>query len=321
MDTDIQKTGPISPLASAAELVSKDGNMDVAKLKELLDVQERWEANEAKKAFMVAMAEFKVTPPEILKDQTVSYKQTSYKHASLHNVTSCINKALSEHGLTASWVTSQDKEFIKVTCKITHIMGHSEETSLTAAPDTSGSKNPIQAIGSTVTYLQRYTLLALVGLATSDQDDDGAESGKNTPPALPTMTTENKHCLKAICAKLQESLPEGKVVDTDKVAKIMLGLNKGVYPSKLEKAPAAAAILISMKQPDSWAKETGSAADDAFAAYSKHYFKDIPLGHKISRERFNSCAEGCNVPVDGTSGAKWAIANIPLKNTLIETKG
>ena len=30
-----------SPLAAAASLVQKDGNMDVGKLKELLDVQER----------------------------------------------------------------------------------------------------------------------------------------------------------------------------------------------------------------------------------------------------------------------------------------
>ena len=60
-----------------------------------------------------------------------------------------------------------------VTCKITHVKGHSEETTLSAPSDTSGSKNAIQAIGSTITYLERYTLLALTGLATSEMDDDG----------------------------------------------------------------------------------------------------------------------------------------------------
>ena len=179
---DIQKTE--SPLMAAAELVKANGNMEVGKLKELLDLQERWEAGQAKKAYVQAMAEFKGKPPEILKDKTVEYQTskgtTSYKHATLHNVTSCINKALSEHGLTAAWVTSQDNGSVKVTCKITHIMGHSEETCLSAPPDTSGSKNAIQAIGSTVTYLQRYTLLALTGLATADQDDDGKASGTPT---------------------------------------------------------------------------------------------------------------------------------------------
>ena len=36
----------------------------------------------------------------------------------------------------------------------------------------SGSKNSIQAVGSTVTYLQRYTLLAVTGLAAKGQDSD-----------------------------------------------------------------------------------------------------------------------------------------------------
>lgn len=62
-----------------------------------------------------------------------------------------------------------------MTCKITHIQGHSEETTLLAQPDASGSKNAIQAMGSTITYLERYTLLALTGLATHE-DDDGKAS-------------------------------------------------------------------------------------------------------------------------------------------------
>jgi len=197
---EIQKTE--SPLTAAAELVKANGNMEVGKLKELLDLQERWDAGQAKKAYVQAMSDFKVNPPEILKDKTVGYKDVKYSHASLHNVTSCINKALSEHGLTASWVTSQDNGSIKVTCKITHILGHSEETCLSAPPDNTGSKNVIQAIGSTVTYLQRYTLLALTGLATYDQDDDGkAGASKETPKdkqneivdqAFFNFTTEHK---------------------------------------------------------------------------------------------------------------------------------
>ena len=176
MKSEIQKTE--SPLIAAAALVQQaDGKIDVDKLEALLEVQMQWEANEAKKAFVVAMSAFKENPPEILKDKTVNYSTskgtTSYKHATLHNVTSKINTELSKHGLTASWVTSQDNGSVKVSCKITHIQGHSEECCLSAPPDATGSKNVIQAIGSTVTYLQRYTLLALTGLATCGQDDDG----------------------------------------------------------------------------------------------------------------------------------------------------
>jgi hypothetical protein len=153
---------------------------DLDKLEKALALQERWEANQAKKAYHLAMAKFKANPPKIDKDREVafdtSHGKTRYSHASLFNVTEKINSALSEHGLSASWVTNQASDVISVTCRITHEKGHSEETTLSAKADTSGSKNPIQAIGSAITYLERYTLLALTGLATYEQDDDGQEA-------------------------------------------------------------------------------------------------------------------------------------------------
>ncbi len=142
-------------------------------LKELMELQERHEANEARKAYHEAMAQFKAHPPHITKDKAVSYGQTSYKHATLANVTDKISAALSQHGLSAGWQTQQSGQTITVTCTITHRLGHSESTSLSGEPDASGQKNKIQQVGSTVTYLQRYTLLALTGLATHEQDDDG----------------------------------------------------------------------------------------------------------------------------------------------------
>ncbi len=168
-----------SPIEVAAELLKIGDENQIANLDKILDIQERYDAMQAKKAYMEAMTAFKANPPKIIKDRKVSYRAgtgtTSYNHATLANVTDTINKSLSEHGLTASWVTQQNNGTITVTCKITHVMGHSESTCLTASPDNSGSKNPIQAIGSTVTYLERYTLLALTGLATYEQDNDGGE--------------------------------------------------------------------------------------------------------------------------------------------------
>ncbi len=248
--SEIKKTE--SPLANAAALVAANGNMEVGKLKELLELQERWDATQAKKAYVVAMSAFKANPPEIFKDKTVKYKEVKYSHSSLHNVTSCINKALSEHGLTASWVTSQDNGSVKVTCKITHIMGHSEETSLSAPPDNTGSKNVIQAIGSTVTYLQRYTLLALTGLATHDQDDDGATLGKNdTLPAKPTADEDK--ILTNICTAIKAQTK--KTADKSKVAAIFLS-ETGKYPQNPRRAKEAAQWVVSNHKEGEWTKQT-----------------------------------------------------------------
>jgi hypothetical protein len=146
-------------------------------IEKMMNLQERYDKSIAKKAYVSAMADFKKNPPKIEKDRHVQYNTSKgtvdYRHASLANVTEKISSALGENGLSASWITDQQNENIKVTCTITHELGHSESTSLSGAADLSGSKNAIQAVGSTISYLQRYTLLALTGLATHDMDDDG----------------------------------------------------------------------------------------------------------------------------------------------------
>ena len=162
-------------------------NADLEMVKQFMDLRDREEAREAKNAYTAAMAAFKLNPPEIEKDKQVGFDSkkpgvasTSYSHASLGNVSTRINKGLGEHKLSAAWKTEQGEGGITVTCTITHAMGHSESTSLKANADNTGNKNSIQAIGSTISYLERYTLLALTGLATKDMDDDAIGSDPDT---------------------------------------------------------------------------------------------------------------------------------------------
>ena len=177
-DKTLVEVGEYRPDRSPAALmmVAIEKNLDLDKVEKAMALQERWEANEARKAYHDAMAGFKAEPPEIEKDRHVKFQTakgtTEYRHASLANVTAKINAALSVHGLSAGWKVAQADKQITVTCTITHRLGHSESTSLSGSPDDSGSKNPIQAVGSTISYLERYTLLALTGLATHDMDDD-----------------------------------------------------------------------------------------------------------------------------------------------------
>ena len=171
MENEIVKQAPTDLINSAIQK-----GADLEQIEKLLELQFKWEANEARKAYNKAMAEFKSNPPKIDKDKKVGYStskgKVGYSHASLYNVVDKITAELSKHGLSASWRTEQNGQ-IKVTCRISHSMGHYEETSLSADADTSGSKNAIQAVGSTITYLERYSLLAITGLATEDQDNDG----------------------------------------------------------------------------------------------------------------------------------------------------
>jgi len=165
----------LTPMGMIALAVQQGA--DVERLQKLLELQERWEATEARKAFVVALTAFKAAPPTVTKNRHVAFGTTAYDHATLDQVSAVIGKALSEHHLSHRWEVEQKPNEITVTCVLTHEKGHAERVSLSAPADTSGSKNSIQAIGSTVTYLQRYSLLAATGLATKGQDDDGVGGG------------------------------------------------------------------------------------------------------------------------------------------------
>ena len=233
-------------LTDKAVQFALDNKATIEEIEKLLTLKERFDKAEALKAYNKAMSQFKANPPAIKKDKKVGYKpkdggrDVSYSHASLYNVTESINKELSKYGLSASWSTKQNGT-ISVTCRITHVKGHSEETTLSAPADQSGSKNAIQGIGSTITYLERYTLLALTGLATYDMDDDG----KTTEP-VEYITDKERSELTDMAVDAGASLPKLiaylKVEDLSKLekkdlpkAKLALAANK----ARKEKAKVA----------------------------------------------------------------------------------
>lgn len=205
---------PSSSIASPMEQLQYaiDNGIDLAKLEKVMELQERWEKQNAIKAFNEAMARFKANPPKIDKDRTVNYTGSKgavrYSHASLYNIVDKITSELSKYGLSASWRTQNVDKLVTVTCRISHAMGHYEETSLSALPDSSGVMNNIQSVGSTITYLQRYTLLSMTGLATADQDTDGIVDKPEEP------IDENK-------AKIINSMIEELKIDKEKFLEYM----------------------------------------------------------------------------------------------------
>lgn len=167
-----------SSLMKIIDRAALDPNFDVAKLQSLLDVKERWDETEAKKAFVSAMSRFKAEPTVILKQKAVNIPGgAQFSHATLAAVVDGVVANLSKHGFSHRWETEQKDKLITVTCVITHELGHQERTTLSGAPDDSGKKNAIQQVGSTVTYLQRYTLMAATGLAARDMDNDAGSVG------------------------------------------------------------------------------------------------------------------------------------------------
>lgn len=188
-------TGQLAPLSnSPLDMLARavDKGMDPATIKAMMDLRDRWEASEARKAYMEAVAAFKASPPKVYKDKL--NKQYGSKYSSLANLVNTVNASLGVHGLNARWDHTQG-DIITVTCILSHVMGHSERVSLSGPMDTSGAKNPLQQLKSTLTYLKIATFESVTGVASEDGslDDDASASHQ-----LPRITAEQASSLQAL---------------------------------------------------------------------------------------------------------------------------
>lgn len=176
-------------------------------LERLLALQERWEANQGRKAFDEAMAAAKVEIPTIRKNRTVDFTsskgRTHYKHEDLAEIAETVNPILGKYGLSYRFRTrNEPNQPIVVTCIVTHRLGYFEETTLTGPRDESGNKNALQQVGSTLTYLQRMTLKAALGLAAAEDDD--AQSSESAPSKI---SAEQREELQNLIEKSGSDVP------------------------------------------------------------------------------------------------------------------
>lgn len=171
----------------------QSGNIDT--IERMMALKERHEANEARKAFTAAKAAFKGEAVKITKDKYNTQFKSWY--SSLGNLVSSASPMLSKHGLSADWQIEQKGNEIKVTCILSHELGHSESVPFTVPPDGTGAKNEIQKIKSAITYAKAVTYESVCGLASTDAnaDDDGNATEKNPSEvektkALPIMSAK-----------------------------------------------------------------------------------------------------------------------------------
>lgn len=166
----VQVSQPVSIVQIALQ---QGAGLDVIERLWALSIAEQ--ARVAEKQYNDAFAAFKAHAVHIIKNKTVDLGPLKgKKYAELFAVVNAVTPALSEHGLSASWkLTKDERDWIEVTCVLKHTGGHSECVSMGGPPDAGGAKNAIQARASTVSYLERYTLKAILGVSEQDEDVDG----------------------------------------------------------------------------------------------------------------------------------------------------
>lgn len=178
-------TAEISPLAIIQSALQTGIKAD--ELGKLMDLQDRWEANQARKAFMVALSAFQADCPIIQK--TARGDKATY--APLEQVIKTIQPILERHGLSVRFDTDLTANavdgapaILTATCYVSHVAGHTEQNHFAAPVDAGpitrdGRKvmNSAQSVASARSYCKRYALGDALNLAFSDEDDDGEAGG------------------------------------------------------------------------------------------------------------------------------------------------
>lgn len=170
----------VSPVDALLNAIQRHPDMDLDKLRTLIDLKRELQADDARRQFNEAFAAFKAEAIVIVKGTTIKDGPLKgKKHANLFDVVNAVTPGLSAHGLAISWkLTKDEKDWLEVTCTLRHAAGHSESVSMGSGPDVGPGRNAIQARASAKSYLERYTATAILGLAAADADDDGNGGSK-----------------------------------------------------------------------------------------------------------------------------------------------
>lgn len=165
---------PAETMMAGIERIIAMPDLPVERLEKMLDMQERIMDRQARAEYAEAKAAAFETMPTVPMN---GRGHNGKPYATLKDITVTTRKPLAGHGLSLSFSTEIVEAQLVVTAKLMHRNGHAETVSLPLPMDNSGSKNSVQAIGSSQTYGQRYTAQAILGLSLGEDDDDGALAG------------------------------------------------------------------------------------------------------------------------------------------------
>ena len=149
----------------------------------------------AQLAFHASLLAFQSDPPSISKDSRNDFG--NYDYVSLPGLLRVMLPKLGKHGFTVQWEThtpvvpeadiwnkqehiegKRPLVMVAVRCRLWHQGGYEMVSELSMPMPVDSKRGPaVQQLGSIVTYLRRYTLLAITGMS-DGIDKDGADTGK-----------------------------------------------------------------------------------------------------------------------------------------------
>jgi hypothetical protein len=145
---------------------------------------------EAKNAFDAAFSTMQPELPVVARRGTISGEsrrtgdRLNQSYGRWEDISPAIMPVLAKHGFGIRFrqepvIDAAGATKTRITCVLSHAQGHREETFFDLPLDTSGSKNNVQAYGSTASYGRRYSAMLALNIVTKGEDDDSVAAGSS----------------------------------------------------------------------------------------------------------------------------------------------
>jgi hypothetical protein len=205
---------PIPPEPSAGYMIMRAMEMmrvpgsgiTIDVVERLVALKEREDAKKAERLLDAALLAVKTGCPQILKTREVYGKDTDqagnrrdkpmmYRYANIEDVKAIVDPRLAANDLSYTWDVEGQPGAMFTVCTVRHTGGGKRSARFPWAGAKAPTMNEAQAAGSSASYGQRYSLLAVLGLS-ADLDDDGrcanAGAKPEADPNAPVVPTRDE---------------------------------------------------------------------------------------------------------------------------------
>ncbi len=193
-------------------------DLPTANLEKIVELHERLERAEAKKAFDAAMCQFQGAIDVIVGTKEGSKTNAGelvFRYAPLEQIMPVIKPHLKAAGLSVKFKSELTEKIRKTTCVVTHVMGHSDSAFFESErSDGTRLMSNLQKESSTVSHQQRYALKLALNIVTEGEDDEAALSRKNGRSSdVALLTAAQVKTLEALIGSADESLYKAVTVE------------------------------------------------------------------------------------------------------------
>lgn len=180
--------------------------MNVDTMRELMAMHRQATADAAERAFNQAMTRLASKMPTVQKNGVIAFEDKKgnlqrRSHARYEDIDDAIRPHLIEEGMLITFTTKYGNDGLTVFGTLAHKDGHSRTAEMRLPVDASGAKNPLQGMGSSLSYGKRYLVCMLLNIITVGQDDDGTAGGTKFVTEEQTLELQST----ALAAEREES--------------------------------------------------------------------------------------------------------------------